>query len=240
MMTSVLATAASSSASHRLDPAKIIQAAENLARSVDDKFPGSDLASLTAALAGIARATDERVREALRPIYAIRAASFLATGISLLALWYLVRHIRTRFEFGTITEVFESTDAGFNLLILLAGALWFLITFEGRVKRKKALEFIGELREFIHVIDTTQLYYTPDLYKPDRAGSPSTSDLDHTYLLLCGQMVAVISNLASIYARGAPGDSVLRAASDVEMLANAIGVKLLSKAKSVRVSSATG
>ena len=65
-MTSVLATAASSSASHRLDPAKIIQAAENLARSVDDKFPGSDLASLTAALAGIARATDERVREALR------------------------------------------------------------------------------------------------------------------------------------------------------------------------------
>ena len=50
----------------------------------------------------------------------------------------------------------------------------------------------------------------------------------------------MISNLASIYARGAPGDSVLRAASDVEMLANAIGVKLLSKAKSVRVSSATG
>jgi intracellular sulfur oxidation DsrE/DsrF family protein len=54
------------------------------------------------------------------------------------------------------------------------------------------------------------------------------------------QMVAVISNLAPLYARGAPSDSVLRATSDVEVLANAIGVKFLSKAESVRVSSASG
>src|SRR5208282_2474159 len=102
-------------------------------------------------------------------------------------LWYLLYHIHTRWEFGTITEVFEAADAGFNLLVLLAGALWFLITIENRIKRKKALEFIEELREFLHVIDVTQLYYTPVLYNTD-TGAPRTSlSFDYTYFLYCTQ-----------------------------------------------------
>ena len=48
-------------------------------------------------------------------------------------------------------------------------------------------------------------------------------------------MLAVIGNLAPIYARGATGDTVLRAASDVEMLANAISMKLQAKAEEVRL-----
>ena len=67
--------------------------------------------------------------------------------------------------------MFEATDAGFNLLVLLAGALWFFITLEARIKRKKALASIEELREFTHVIDSTQLYYTPELYEADAANS---------------------------------------------------------------------
>ena len=237
-MTIVLPGGVSPKEKHRLDPARIIQTAENLARRVSDSLPKSTLAGLAVELAGIARATDVRVREAGRPIYAIRAASLLAIGSSLLGLWYLVGHIHTRWEFGTITEVFESTDAGFNLLILLAGALWFLITLEGRAKRKKALAFLGELREFIHVVDVTQLYYTPDLYKTGPAASRTSLDLDHTYLLFCTEMLAVISNLAPLYTRGAAGDSIWRAAADVEMLANAIAAKLTSKAETVRIMSA--
>ncbi len=164
----------------------------------------------------------------------------LAISASLLALWYLLGHIHTRWVFGTITEVFEAADAAFNLLVLLAGALWFLITFENWIKRKKALEFIEELREFLHVIDVTQLYYTPVLYNSD-PGAPRTAvSLDYTYFLYCTQMLALISNLAPLYTRGAAGDSILRAASEVELLANAITVKLLSKAESVRLASATG
>ena len=225
---------------HRLDPAKIVETAENLARGVGERLPGSTLAGLAIELAGIARKTDERARQARRPIYAIRVASLLAISASILGLWYLAGHIHTRWEFGTITELFEATDAGFNLMVLLAGALWFLITIEARLKRKKALDFLEELREFIHVIDVTQLYYTPDLYKTDPASSRSSLSLDYTYLLFCTQMLAVISNLAPLYTRGAAGDSILRAVSEVEMLANDISTKLLSKVATVRVVSTPG
>ncbi len=199
---------------HRLDPARIIETAENLARDVGERLPGSSLAGLAAELAQIAHATDQRARQARRPIYSIRFISVLAVGASLLALAYLLDHIHTRWEFGTITEVFEAADAGFNLLILLAGALWFLITFENRIKRKKALVYIEELREFLHVIDVTQLYYTPLVYNPNSNHDPEASrgslSFDYTYFLSCTQMLAVISNLAPLYTRGAAGDSILR------------------------------
>ncbi len=112
-----------------------------------------------------------------------------------------------------------------------------MITLEARLKRKRALGSIEELREFIHVIDLTQLYYTPELYHPDDSNSQNAWAFDYTYLLFCTQMIGVISNLAALYTRGAAGDSVLRAASDVEMLANAVTTKLLSKVETVRRSS---
>jgi len=224
---------------HRLDPARIIEIAENLALRIGQRLPGSSLAGLAVELARIARDTDQRARQARRPILAIRFASVTAILASLLGLWYLLHHIHTRWEFGNITELFEATDAGFNLLVLLAGALWFFITLEGRLKRKKALESIEELREFIHVIDLTQLYYTPELYNPDGANSPTQRGLDFTYLLFCTQMFGVISNLAALYSRGAAGDSILRAASDVKMLETALSTKLLSKVEIVRPSSAS-
>lgn len=219
---------------HRLDAGKIVETAKNLADDISARLPGSSLAGLARELAGLAVATDERGRRARRPIYSIRILSAVAIGGVLLTLAYLADHIHTRWEFGTITEVFEGFHAGFELLVLLAGALWFCVTFEARIKRKEALGFIEELREFIHVIDITQLYYTPDLYRSRRGTAPTNLAIDETYLLYCTQMLAVISNLAPLYARGATGDAILRAASEVEMLANAITTKHLSKAEAVR------
>ncbi len=224
---------------HRLDPAKIIETADHLALRVNEKLLESTLAGLAAELAQVARQTEERARQARRPILAIRIASILAVCGTLLGLWYLARHIHARWEFGTITEVFEATDAGFNLLVILAGALWSFLTLEARIKRRKALASIEELRDFIHVIDITQLYYTPDLYNPNPANSPTSLNIDYTYLLFCTEMLTLISNLAPLYTRGAAGDSILRAVSDVELLANAISAKLLSKADTVRIVAAS-
>ena len=217
---------------HQLDPARIIETAENLAQEIGESLPGSNLAGLAAELARIARDTDQRIQQARRPILAIRFASVTAIGSCLLGLWYLLHHTRTRWEFNTVTELFEATDAGFNLLVVLAGALWFFITLEARLKRKKVLGSIQELRELIYVIDLTQLYYTPELYKHDAPNPRASWSVGHSYLLSCTQMFGVISNLAALYTRGSE-DSILRAAFDVEMLANAVAAKLLSKAEMI-------
>jgi hypothetical protein len=79
-----------------------------------------------------------------------------------------------------------------------------------------------------------QLHYTPNLYRSRQGAPPSTPAIDETYLLYSTQMLGVISNLAPLYTRGATGDSILRAASEVQMLAMAISAKHLAKAEAVR------
>ena len=181
---------------HRLDAGKIVETAKNLADDINARFPGSSLAGLAEELTKVAVATRTRGRQARRPILAIRAVSALAIGLALVGLWYLVRHIHTRWEFSTIGELFGALTAGFNLLVLLAGALWFCATLEARLKRREALGFIEELREFAHVIDVNQLYYTPDLYRSHHGAPPGKNAIDETYLLYCTQMLGVIGNLA--------------------------------------------
>jgi hypothetical protein len=219
---------------HRLDPSKIVETAKNLADDINARFPGSSLAGLAEELTKVAVATRTRGRQARRPILAIRAVSALAIGLALVGLWYLARHIHTRWEFSTVGELFGALTAGFNLVVLLAGALWFCATLEARFKRKETLEYIQELREFAHVIDVTQLYYTPGLYQSHHEAPPGKMAIDETYLLYCTQMLGVISNLAPLYTRGATGDSILRAASEVQMLAMAIATKHLAKAEAAR------
>ena len=225
---------------HRLDPAKIIQTAENLAHRVSVKFPESTLVGLTADLAEIARVTDERARRARRPNRLIRGTGRLASVLCILGLWYIVDHIQTHLlnahlEFGNISDLFEAADAGFNMLVGLAGILWFLVTIEARVKRKQALAHIGELLEFIQLIDVTQLYYTPELYKSSASPDSTRLRFDHTYLLFCNEMLGVIGNLAPLYTRGNMDDSVWRATSDVVMLANAIQGRLFAKSEAIRL-----
>lgn len=218
---------------HRLDAGKIIDTAKNLVEDINVRLSGTNLAALAEELVKLAVATEERARRARRPFVAIRMISGLVISLVLVGLWYLARHIHAKWEFDTINNVFDALNTGFNLLILLAGGLWFCITIEARIKRREALGFIEELREFAHVIDVTQLYYTPDLYRSRHGSRSANPAIDETYLLYSTQMLAVIGNLAPLYTRGATGDSILRAASEVEMLAIAISTKHLAKAEAV-------
>ena len=61
---------------------------------------------------------------------------------------------------------------------------------------------------------------TPSIRPASETGAPpSNLSINDTYLLYCTRMLAMISNLAHLYTRGATGDSIFRAASEVGMLA---------------------
>lgn len=218
----------------RLDADRIVETAKNIAGDINHRMPGTGLAGLAEELAALAVETEKRGQRARRPFLAIRVASFLAISLVLLGLWCFARQIHAKWEFRTINDILDAVTDGFHLLVLLGGGLWFCATIEARIKRKEALAFIEELREFAHVIDVSQLYHTADLYESRHGSGPGDRAIDETYLLYCTQMLGVICNLVPLYTRGATGDSILRAASEVERLAIAISTKHLAKAEAAR------
>ncbi|WP_139558877.1 hypothetical protein [Methylotetracoccus oryzae] len=219
---------------YRLDSSTVIHTAENLRKDIVAKFPGSTLARLSQELETLARQADEKITSFTRPVYKIRVLSFLAILAAIFFPIWALSHVNTSWKFETVTDLFEALDAGFNLTVLLAGALWFLYSFEADSKRQKALKSIRELRQFIHTIDITQMYYTPDLYKPDSHLSRSTAKLDYSYPLLCANMLGIIGNLSALYTQADTSDSLWRAASEVEALVNSLSTKLASKAEVIR------
>ena len=220
--------------SYRLNSSTVIHSAGNLKNEIFSKFPGSALAKLSEELETLARQSNERILSFTKPVYIVRIFSFLAIMAAVIFPIWALNHINASWKFETVTDLFEALDAGFNLTVLLAGALWFLYSLEATSKRKKALKSIRELRQFIHTIDRTQMYYTPDLYKPDSHLSQSTVKLDFSYLLLCAQMLGIIGNLSALYTLADSSDSLWTAASDTETLANSLATKLASKAEVIR------
>ena len=68
------------------------------------------------------------------------------------------------FEFESdsgIVDVITLMEAGINDVVLIGAAIFFLLSFETRYKRQRALKAIHELRSIAHVIDMHQLTKDP-------------------------------------------------------------------------------
>ena len=63
----------------------------------------------------------------------------------------------------TFTELVQALEAGINDVVLIGAAIFFLVTLETRVKRRRALKAIHELRAIAHVIDMHQLTKDPEM-----------------------------------------------------------------------------
>ena len=71
-------------------------------------------------------------------------------------------------------EIFES---GINNAVMIAIGIFFLVTIETRIKRRRALHAIHELRSMAHVIDLHQLTKDPDRLRKDRADTPNSPNM---------------------------------------------------------------
>ena len=65
------------------------------------------------------------------------------------------RRIRTR-------GIFQTIDAGINSVIFFSIAVYFLLTIETRLKRRRALRTLHQLRSLAHVVDMHQLTKDPE------------------------------------------------------------------------------
>lgn len=218
-----------------LDADQICNTAESLLRRVDDCFPGSGLGRVANELRDVARETQARIAEIRRPRWALRIAAWLAVlalaGIAIAVPLF----VQVREEVGGIADLLQGLEAAVNNLVFVAIAVWFLVTFESRPKRKAALAALHELRSIAHIIDMHQLTKNPDdVFAPGDAGSTaperpiSRVELSR-YLDYCTEMLSVTSKLAALYAQDLNDSVVLDAVNDVETLTGDLSAKIWQK-----------
>jgi hypothetical protein len=219
-----------------LDSARVIDTIAALEQRIRERFPSSGLSKVCADLLTLARENSARAERIARRNLPLRIGVFalLLVGAGAL-LWIigLIKNIPTNAD--NVYSLLQGIEAAANLTVLVGAALFFLVRSEERMKRKRALMALHELRSIVHVIDMHQLTKDPSAVisiggsthsSPARA--LSRFELSR-YLDYCSEMVSLTSKLAVLFAQSLPDPIVTDAVSDIERIAAGLSQKIWQK-----------
>jgi hypothetical protein len=129
----------------------------------------------------------------------------------------------------------EAGESAIQEIVFVGVGLVFLLTMESRVKRRRALAFIRELRALAHIVDMHQLTKDPTrlaVVSPDTPSSPKrqlTQRQLGRYLDYCSEMLSLASKLSALYAERFDDPVVLQAVDEVEALTTGLARKIWQK-----------
>ena len=216
----------------KLDPDKIVETVRTLQTRVEKRFPSSGLSNVIRELQQVSEETIARTRWIQRPHLLLRcAAGVLSLAIIALATLMLVNiH---QFQFNDYTNFIQALEASISSVVFIGAAILFLVTWENRIKRRRALKAIHELRALAHIIDMHQLTKDPESYfAPQQTTTVKramTSFELNRYLDYCSESLALISKIAALYVQGFEDPVLLDAVDDVEDLTAGFSRKIWQK-----------
>ena len=220
-----------------LDAQRIVGTVTRLHRRISERFPEAGLARVAGTLVQIAERTMERLDWAERPNLWLRAATWLRAALVfggvVAAVWAVA--LEAPGGFDSVFTLLQVVEAGIQDVIFVGVGLVFLMTVENRLKRKRALRFIRELRALAHIVDMHQLTKDPDRLLQAHADTDSSPGRTFTrqelgrYLDYCSEMLSLTSKLAALYAARFDDSVVLQAVDEVETLTTGLSRKVWQK-----------
>ena len=217
-----------------LQPEKIVKTLDKLRARINQRFPGKGLERVCSELGEVARKSHKRALSIERPAYALRAAIGLMIAAGLGMLGYVAFMLISNTKASEdMASTIQAVDATFNIVILTGATIFFLVSLEERLKRRKALRALNELRTFVHVIDMHQLTKDPLMIDGPRTPDSPARDLTPfeltRYLNYCSEMLSLTDKLAALYAQSTSDAVIIDAVSDLSSLTTNLSAKIWQK-----------
>lgn len=205
-----------------------------LQRRVEERFPGAGLARVVAELRLVAQESIELSRWAAKPNVPIRALSYVLAGCIVAVIVWLVLQLRVPEMRDTINFT-QFIEACLSAIAFIGASIFFLVTYEARVKRQRVLRAMNSLRAMAHIVDMHQLTKDPDRYLLNATVTESSPKREMSafelgrYFDYCRDALALISKLAALQVEGFDDEVVLRAVDEIETLALGLSTKISQK-----------
>ena len=227
----------------RLDDARLIASLTLLDERIRERFPNASLARVCQDVIAITRDNTKRAATIGQSHWRLRLGIALiimfAIGVLIKLLLLVDWNIRGPDSVYTLAQ---GISAAIYIVFAIAGAVFFLVTMEDRLKRRRALKAIAELRSIIHVIDMHQLTKdpasilaggAPTAHSPKR---PLTPFQLGRYLDYCTEMLSLVAKVAVLYAQNQPDPVVVEAVADIERLTTNLSQQIWQKIMLVHTS----
>lgn len=218
-----------------LDSDRIIAALEVLSKRVYERFPESGLYQVSRQLLNFSRGAREDSIYVAKAIVPLRAASAVLVVVLILAVIWSLQIVVFPDQPPSLTEFVTLVESGVNDIIFIGAGIFFLFTMETRIKRRRALNSLHQLRAFAHVIDMHQMHKDPERVLSRGKLTPSTPRISLTsfelsrYLDYCSEMLSLTGKIAGLYAQSSDDAVLVDTVSDIEQLTTAISNKIWQK-----------
>jgi len=219
-----------------LDATRIAETADRLGKRIAERFPGSGLSGVAESLHTEVAAAAETARWLAAPQRWVRAIAFGTIGAMLLLVVVTASMLWGGAQlFSSVADFVQGLDSAVNELVLIGAASYFLLGWETRRKRRRAIRALHALRSLAHIIDMHQLTKDPERLLSPEKSTPSSPQRRFTafelarYLDYCSEMLSVISKVAALYVQDFDDPVTLAAVNDVEQLTGSLSQKLWLK-----------
>src|ERR1700754_2148384 len=218
-----------------LDSEKILATIAPLGRRIAERSPHSGLYRVCQELLTVAEESQRRSAWIAKPQRSLRVITGALVMLIVGVLFLVLANASWPSNGFDLVVLVQVSEAGLNFFLLLSAAILFLVTAETRIKRRRALKAIHELRALAHVIDMHQLTKDPERLLARRAETPSSPKHNLSpaelgrYLDYCSEMLSLIGKLAALYVQKFDDPVALAAVNEVEDLTTGLSRKIWQK-----------
>jgi len=218
-----------------LDSEQISSTVATLRKRVAERFPESGLTQVCGELVDLADHARDATDRLTRPMLALRVISGALIALIVAGLGGTIFTLSTPREGLTLPDFIQTLEAGINDLVLIGIGVFFLGSFERRIKRRRVLREVSKLRSIAHIIDMHQLTKDPQHALRPRADTPAspkrTFDRENLsrYLDYCSEMLSLTGKIAALYVQRFDDGVVLASVNEVETLTTGLSSKIWQK-----------
>ena len=221
--------------SRQFDATKVVATIARLSDRIEERFPSAGLSRTCRDLLAVARDARHRAEQISEPNLWIRCGVWTLLGIVAAGLLVTVTSLEVPRERMGLVEFVLVLESGINDVVLIAAAVVFLVTVESRLRRRRGLRAIHELRSIAHVIDMHQLTKDPERilssvpntpHSPKRTMGPAELG---RYLDYCSEMLSLTGKVGAIYVANFDDPVLLAAVNEVEHLTTGLSRKIWQK-----------
>ncbi len=218
-----------------LDAGKIVETIVSLGQRISERFPGSGLSGVAAELLAIGRQAigrSEKIQKANVPLR-------VGIGVLIIAipavLVNLAIHLKVDVGVPDLSNLVQTVEAAVETAVFVGAGAIFLATLEARLKRRRALKAIYELRALSHIVDMHQLTKYPERIHRQGPSTPSSPRRVLTpfeltrYLDYCAELLSLISKIGVLYVQRFDDPVALEAVDQLEDLTNGLSRKIWQK-----------
>jgi len=219
-----------------LNTNRLLETQQRLAERIKARFPTAGLGAVANELLRMVEDAKVRADAIRRPNWPLRA------GVALLSLGALGLGLRLATSVEVHTDLkdamglFQFVEAVLRASFFFGAVVLFLVSLEIRMKRRRALGALHELRAMAHIIDMHQVAKDPERLLRGMAAGPkappqttTTPEDLNRYLNYCNELLAILSKVAALYVQDFPDAPAVAAADQVENLCTGLSQKIWQK-----------